>query len=243
MTKLLNLPVHGGAKERMRKEIIGDCTLYLGDARDRDWTADAIITDPVWPNCPPDMLPGANNPTALFNSVLEKISSKRLVAVMRSDSDPAMLSMVTKATRLPFFRIAALPYILPSYNGRKLVGDEYAYCYGEPIPSAPGKRLIPGIGPKVKTTKKNGHPCPRNIDHLKWIVNWWSVKGETVLDPFMGSGTTGEACVHLGRKFIGCEIKQEYFDIACKRIESAWIGRPIICTGFSKILYEKGCQS
>jgi len=44
---------------------------------------------------------------------------------------------------------------------------------------------------------------------------------ETVLDPFMGSGTTGVACVELGRKFIGIEINEKYFDIACKRIETA----------------------
>ena len=40
-----------------------------------------------------------------------------------------------------------------------------------------------------------------------------------VLDPFMGSGTTGVACARLGRRFIGVEIEPKYFDIACKRIE------------------------
>ena len=44
----------------------------------------------------------------------------------------------------------------------------------------------------------------------------------TILDPFMGSGTTGVACVKLGRKFIGIEIEPKYFDIACKRIEEAY---------------------
>lgn len=44
----------------------------------------------------------------------------------------------------------------------------------------------------------------------------------TILDPFMGSGTTGVACVKLGRKFIGIEIDEGYFDIACKRIEQAY---------------------
>ena len=42
-----------------------------------------------------------------------------------------------------------------------------------------------------------------------------------MLDPFMGSGTTGVACVELGRRFIGIEINQKYFDVACKRIETA----------------------
>ena len=46
--------------------------------------------------------------------------------------------------------------------------------------------------------------------------------GETILDPFMGSGTTGVACVKLGRKFIGIEIDEGYFDIACERIRKAY---------------------
>jgi DNA modification methylase len=45
---------------------------------------------------------------------------------------------------------------------------------------------------------------------------------ETILDPFMGSGTTGVACANLGRKFIGIEIEPKYFDIACERIEAAY---------------------
>ena len=45
---------------------------------------------------------------------------------------------------------------------------------------------------------------------------------ETILDPFMGSGTTGVACANLGRKFIGIEIEEKYFDIACRRIADAY---------------------
>ena len=44
----------------------------------------------------------------------------------------------------------------------------------------------------------------------------------TVLDPFMGSGTTGVACAKLGRKFIGIELEPKYFDVACKRIDDAY---------------------
>ena len=43
----------------------------------------------------------------------------------------------------------------------------------------------------------------------------------TILDPFMGSGTTGVACMNLGRKFIGIEREPKYFEIACRRIEDA----------------------
>jgi site-specific DNA-methyltransferase (adenine-specific) len=54
------------------------------------------------------------------------------------------------------------------------------------------------------------------------LVGLFSDYGETVLDPFMGSGSTGVACVKLGRKFIGVEISPEYFDIACERIRKAY---------------------
>ena len=54
------------------------------------------------------------------------------------------------------------------------------------------------------------------------MVSNASRQGHTVIDPFMGSGTTGVACVKLGRKFIGIEIEPKYFDIACRRIEAAY---------------------
>jgi site-specific DNA-methyltransferase (adenine-specific) len=53
---------------------------------------------------------------------------------------------------------------------------------------------------------------------MKWCVRDFSGMGMTILDPFMGSGTTGVACKELGRDFIGIEIDKEYFDIATKRI-------------------------
>ncbi len=62
----------------------------------------------------------------------------------------------------------------------------------------------------------------RALVHQQWLVNWFSDEGETVLDPFMGSGTTGVACAKLGRRFIGIEIDESYFDIACRRIEEAY---------------------
>ena len=51
-----------------------------------------------------------------------------------------------------------------------------------------------------------------------WAVSLATIEAETILDPFMGSGTTGVAAVSLGRRFIGIEIEPKYFDIACRRI-------------------------
>jgi site-specific DNA-methyltransferase (adenine-specific)/modification methylase len=55
---------------------------------------------------------------------------------------------------------------------------------------------------------------------MKWVIELCP-KAETILDPFMGSGTTGVAAIQMGRKFIGIEREPKYFDIACKRIEQA----------------------
>ncbi len=54
------------------------------------------------------------------------------------------------------------------------------------------------------------------------LINLCTDEGDTVLDPFMGGGSTGVAALKSGRKFIGIEYDKEYFDIACKRIASAY---------------------
>ena len=64
------------------------------------------------------------------------------------------------------------------------------------------------------------HPTQKPVAVMEWVLGF--VKAHTILDPFMGSGTTGVACARLGRRFIGCEIEPRYFDIACKRIEEAY---------------------
>ena len=73
-------------------------------------------------------------------------------------------------------------------------------------------------GPEFQFGKIN-HPCPRPLRHMTILVG--ALSG-VILDPFMGSGTTGVACAKMGRKFIGIEIEPKYFDIACKRIEEAY---------------------
>lgn len=64
------------------------------------------------------------------------------------------------------------------------------------------------------------HPTQKPVEVMKWSIEQLPYY-QTILDPFMGSGTTGVAAVKLGRKFIGIEIEQEYFDIACRRISEA----------------------
>lgn len=67
----------------------------------------------------------------------------------------------------------------------------------------------------------DGHPSPRPLSQVRHILEQWVQPGGTVLDPFMGSGTTGVACVQTGRNFIGIEIDPDYFAIAERRIAEA----------------------
>ncbi len=63
------------------------------------------------------------------------------------------------------------------------------------------------------------HPTQKPVGLMCELVNLFTNPGSSILDPFMGSGTTGVAALRLGRKFIGIEIEEKYFDIACRRIE------------------------
>jgi len=65
------------------------------------------------------------------------------------------------------------------------------------------------------------HPTQKPLDLMIWCVSNYTNPGDTILDPFMGSGTTGVACMRTGRNFIGIEINAEYFAIAQRRIEEA----------------------
>jgi len=64
------------------------------------------------------------------------------------------------------------------------------------------------------------HPTQKPVDLMKWCLTL-APETKTILDPFMGSGTTGVACAKIGRHFIGIEREPKYFDIACKRIQAA----------------------
>lgn len=207
----------------MKPVRIGNATLYCGDAREilPSLQADVLMTDPVWPNCPPQHeIAGADRPFELFAEIVAACPPvKRAVIVMRNDSDPRFLQPM----RLPFTSASWLRYAMPGYLGRILGGNEIAYAFGAPIPSAPGRRVIPSQGPVAQPGDRpaNGHPMSRASVHFKWLVDWWSVEGETILDPYMGSGTTGAAAVALDRKFVGIEIAPRFFDLACRRIDDA----------------------
>ena len=75
-------------------------------------------------------------------------------------------------------------------------------------------------GPYQQERETRWHPTQKPVALMKWCLGFMPA-AKTILDPFMGSGTTGVAAVQMGRNFIGIEREQKYFDIACKRIEDA----------------------
>ena len=84
-----------------------------------------------------------------------------------------------------------------------------------------GRGALPNGKQVTERAEQNAHPCPKPLGAWTWLVDKASIEGETVLDPFMGSGTTGVACVQTGRSFIGIEIDPGYFAIAQRRIAEA----------------------
>ena len=82
-----------------------------------------------------------------------------------------------------------------------------------------GKHLKPITFTQIRRSEKNGHPCPKPLAVIKWLVERASRPDETILDPFAGSGTTGRACKDLGRRCIMVEIEQKYCEITARRLD------------------------
>ena len=79
--------------------------------------------------------------------------------------------------------------------------------------------VLKSNGGQAATVTETGHPHTKSVSLMMRLIEM--IDGATVFDPFMGSGTTGVACMQLGRNFIGCEIDPGYFEIAKRRIETA----------------------
>ena len=79
-----------------------------------------------------------------------------------------------------------------------------------------------------KIRRGSQHPTQKPVALMEYLIKTYTNEGETVLDFTMGSGTTGVACKNLGRKFIGIEMDDKYFDIAKKRIEDTVVEKGLI---------------
>ena len=190
--------------------------------------ADVILTDPVWPQPLPE-LHGSDDPHGLLAATLAQAPRvKRIIIQLRCDSDPRILNAVPSAW--PFLRTVWLPYAVPHYRGRVLISGDVGYVFGEPPPSREGLRVLPGqphaeACPRAQPQDSRSlHPCPRNLAHVEWLVEKLTAPGETVLDPFMGSGTTGVACLRRGRRFMGIDIDPGSFAEAEQRLRAEHSG-------------------
>jgi DNA modification methylase len=195
-------------------------TIYHGDCREilPELQADVVVTDPVWPNCSAPLV-GMDDPFLLLKETILLFPSgiKRLAIHLANYTDPRFLLAVPPTW--PFFQAAWLHYDVPLHRGRELRSGDIAYLFGMPPLSEPGRRSIPAYKVSHCYGKKEfDHPSPRSFAHVKFLVEKWSAPGETVMDPFLGSGTTARAAKDCSRNFIGIEIEEKYCEIAAKRM-------------------------
>ena len=209
---------------------IGNATLYLGDCMEilpMLGKVDAVITDPPYGV---ELGGRANNNRAResyagFDDTAENIVSCVVPAVQMA-LEKALRGLVTPGVR----NIHAYPrsqHIGAIYYPAASGCNSWGFSCWQPMLYY-GKDPHGGHGSmhdsfsSVEPAEKNGHPCPKPIRQMIWMVNRMTRnKDDSILDPFMGSGTTGVAAIQLGRKFIGIEREERYFEIACRRIEQA----------------------
>lgn len=201
-----------------RKEIIGDCELWLGDCRDVLLSLsgiDVVVTDP---------------PYGIGYCHGARRGGMRMgvdgLSVVGDDNpfDPAPWLALGECL---FWGAEHFKNRLPDggrwmvWNKRRLGVVRDQGCVENAWHSIDGvTRLIehPWDGADMghERGQPRWHSNQKPIDVMRWCLGF--VKGHTVLDPYMGSGTTGVACVITGRKFVGIEIDERYFAIACDRI-------------------------
>lgn len=122
------------------------------------------------------------------------------------------------------FRIVAACKVYPNCGGKRLClsWDPVIFWSGKThlCHELPRDWLLSDLTKWDGYTGDNPVPCPRPLAQVQYFVN--SVKADSILDPFLGSGTTGVAAVLAGKRFIGIEQDPVYFEYACQRITKAW---------------------
>jgi DNA modification methylase len=201
----------------LRVETIGNATLYLGDCLTilQELRADAVITDPEYGI---GWQPRVNHQDQPWKD-LAPADVRKLLALGQHHC---------------FWGGNYFTDQLPPSESWLIWLKRPAGFDDDPRTYAPCEMAWTNFGgkPRIKTHvwdggKRQGepenrtfcHPAQKPVEVMRWCVGL--VDSATILDPFMGSGTTGVAAVQLGRKFIGVEIQPSYFDIACQRIENA----------------------
>lgn len=209
----------------MKPVVIGNATLYLGDCREILPTlerVDAVITDP----------PYGINENSKKGASREKMAKATDYGSFDWDKNPVdhdlLQAVIATGKRAVVFGGNYYPMpatscwlIWDKQNGANDFADcELAWTN---LPKAVRifRHLWNGM---IRAGEEKGqqrvHPTQKPIAVMQWCIEQAGMP-ETILDPFMGSGTTGVAAVRLGRKFIGIERDPRYFELACRRIEDA----------------------
>ena len=203
-----------------RIETIGDATLYLGDCRDILPTlgkVDAVVTDP-----PYGINKDGQKRTAGGNG------GRKAYDFLGWDGERPDADLLDRIARLaPICVMWGGNYfadLLPP-TGKWLVWDK-----GQRINQSDGELAWTSFSGALRIFTLNRvelmtdgaeHPTQKPVRLMEWTLEQVKAKG-VILDPFMGSGTTGVACVRRECSFIGIEREPSYFDIACRRIEAAY---------------------
>ena len=197
-------------KYKRKEIIIGDCRLIMGDCMDVMPTlgkVDAVVTDP------PYGVNIANNP------VRQKHKKKDW------DKFAPVDYCIKHITKIGHEQIiwGGNYFNLPPSRGfliwDKKQPEDFSLAMCEMAWRS--KDCNAKIFRKSVLSYKKQHPTQKPVALMKWCLTHIP-DAQTILDPFMGSGTTGVACAKMGRSFIGIELDEEYFDIACQRIEDAY---------------------
>ncbi len=208
-----------------RKEQIGPHTMYLGDCREILPTlgkVGAVVTDPPYGI--------AYKRGAGGKSIHSMGNSRNNCASIVGDSEPfdpapwlafdnvIMWGANHYAARLPHGRWLAWNKLGSMEPWDDFSDVEFAW-QNKRAADRIFSHLWKGLC-QAGRGERRFHPTQKPVSLMRWCIEQLP-NAQTILDPFMGSGTTGVACVKMGRKFIGVEIDEGYFDIACKRIEEA----------------------
>jgi len=211
---------------------IGDATLYHGDCLEILPTldkVDAVVTDPPYGM-------SANTDSTRFSGGQAK--HNRFGGQGRNDWGPiagdhekfdpspwlefpcAMWGANHYGQKLPPGKTLVWIKKHPDLFGTFLSDCEIGWASGGHGVWAHYKQFPPPAR-MVENFGETAHPTQKPISLMEWCVGLFP-KAQTILDPYMGSGTTGVACRNVGRKFIGIEVERRYFDIACERIDVAY---------------------
>lgn len=200
---------------------IGRATLYLGDCRDILPTlskVDAVVTDPPYGIGYAGGVPSVANSTGHANTETIKWDGDAFDPSPWLEWPCILWGANHYAQRLPHGRWLAWNKLGGKEPWDQFSDVEFAW-HNKRAADKIFSHLWKGLC-QAGQGEKRFHPTQKPVALMKWCLGFIP-NAQTILDPFMGSGTTGVAAVQMGRDFIGIEREPRYFDIACRRIEDA----------------------